>query len=306
MIEVYKRLSYDDPLRKLSTFDKNSWINIVDPTEKELNSLIKKFRLDRENVMNALDVNETPRIEYNGGNLYVFMRVPISSDNPTTSSFLTIITTNNFITISKVELSIFKNFIKSSKGILTNENSRNLIKLLYLVSRTFGFSVRRIFKEVIENKKNIQDLSNKDILKLVLKEDILNDYNFSFKPMIDIYTNLIKTNKFRFKETDKELIEDLIIDMNQTSEMTNLSLKTISNMRSYYSTTVSNKLNDTITLLTILTVFLNVPLIITGIYGMNIALPLQNNYHVISILLSIVVVVWIVLFIFFKIKKVIN
>ena len=155
-------------------------------------------------------------------------------------------------------------------------------------------------KEVKKDRRNIVKLKNKDILDLVLQEDILNEYISSLYPMISMYDKILKLNVLRLDSEEKDEIEDLIVDLNQTFDTCKSVRQTITNMRDYYSTTVSNKINDSITILTIFTVFLTIPAVISSIYGMNISLPFQSNTSLFFILVGIVLFIWAILFKFFK------
>ena len=119
-----------------------------------------------------------------------------------------------------------------------------------------------------------------------------------------MHNQILKLKSLKFKENQKDFIENLIIDLNQTFRTCKSALKTISNMRNYYSTTVSNNINEAITVLTIFAVFLTVPAIFSSIYGMNIALPFQNNPNVIWFLLCSVVFIWVIVFILLKRRKI--
>ncbi|MEJ2267577.1 MAG: CorA family divalent cation transporter [Nanoarchaeota archaeon] len=95
------------------------------------------------------------------------------------------------------------------------------------------------------------------------------------------------------------------MDLNETLTLCKTILKSISNMRDYYSTKLSNDLNKKVTLLTIFTIFLTIPTLIAGIYGMNILLPMQNSPVILPILGMIVFAVWVLMFFILKIFRVI-
>jgi len=78
------------------------------------------------------------------------------------------------------------------------------------------------------------------------------------------------------KSTDKDIIEDLIVDSEEGLNLCKSSLKTISNIRNYYNIMMSTRINRTITVLTLFTIFLSVFTAVSGFYGMNVALPFQN------------------------------
>jgi Mg2+ and Co2+ transporter CorA len=98
----------------------------------------------------------------------------------------------------------------------------------------------------------------------------------------------------------KEFIEYLAIDLNQTLNTSKGALKNISNMRDYYTATLTNRLNKTITLLTFFTVFLTIPTIVFSMYGMNISLPSQYDDHILEIIFGGIILSWGILYIFLK------
>jgi magnesium transporter len=306
MIEIYKRTIKNEPLKKLEEYKKDSWINVTDPTKEEIEEIIKKFNLDKDKVVDGLDINETPRIEFEPEGIYIFLRIPTKKiSDQATSSFLIVVTKNDFITISRNNLEIFKLISSEKITFYTNQPARNLMKLLYLISREFDISVRRIYKEIKQERKNLNNLTNKDLIELVYTEDILNDYNYSFRPLVDIYEKVLKIKSLKFSEKDKEFIENLIIDLNQTMNINLLTLKTISNMRNYYSTSVSSRLNDIITVLTVFTIFLTIPTLLASIYGMNVELPFQHNNNVLFMLLGVLIFLWVIFLGVIKFKKII-
>lgn len=304
MIEYYKKVGKDEKLEKIEQYIANAWVKVIDPNEEEMKFLVEKFDLDKVSLMDGLDLYEIPRVDEDNGKVYIFLRVPTDRIlGEATSSFLIIITKENIITLSRYDLEIFDK-IADSKYFFTNRRTGFILQMLFFISRKFNLYVRRILKEVKSDKRNIPKLSNKDILDLVLQEDTLNDYLSSFAPLIDIHNQILKTKSLKFKESQKEFIEDLIVDLNQTFNVCKSALKTISNMRNYYSTTLSNNINKVITVLTIFAVFLTIPAIFSSIYGMNIDLPFQNNPYMFWFLSGAIVLIWVVVFIVLKRRKI--
>ncbi len=304
MIEYYKKHG-SFGLKKNNGLSKSSWVKVINPTENEVKFLLEKFKLDKDSLLDGLDQNEVPRVEEDGKLVYIYLRIPTSKlENESTSSFLVILSQDNIITISRYDLEIFEK-ISNSKLFDTTNKERSLLQLLFYVFRAYSLNVRRILKEVKSDRRNIRKLREKDIFDLVLQEDILNDYLSSFSPLIDMYNRILKIRSLKFKEEEKEFIEDLVVDLNQTFNTCKTSLKTITNMRDYYSTTLTNNLNRVITVLTVFTIFLTIPTVISSIYGMNIQLPQQNNQFIFLLLAGITILIWIIAFIGFKKWKII-
>ena len=102
-------------------------------------------------------------------------------------------------------------------------------------------------------------------------------------------------------EEDKDLIEDLLLNNNQLIGISKSNLKNIVNIREAYSTIMGNNLNKIIKFLTALTVVLNIPVLISGFYGMNVALPLaQSGFAFWYLVFSSVIISIILIIVFIK------
>ncbi|MCA9487562.1 MAG: magnesium transporter CorA family protein [Nanoarchaeota archaeon] len=302
MIEYYGKKGKDQ-IEKIEGFKEGCWVSVVNPDEKEIKELVEKFSLNKESVLDGLDIHENSRFEVDGSKTYIYLTVPtnkIAHEND--SSFLIIYGKKQLITISKTNLEIFDRILNEKSKFIDFTISKNLVRLLFLVSRLFEDSVRKIRKEIRKNRRELSKLNSKDIEKLISYEDTLNDYNSSFKATINTYTKILRDKSTKFLKRDEERIEDLIIDLNETLGLCEQTLKTISNMRTYYSTKLSNDLNKTVTVLTMVTIFISIPTLIASIYGMNVILPFQNSPHIFGFLM--VLILLIIGVFFFVLKKV--
>lgn len=300
MITYYQTNKGKQGIQKETSHKKGSWVKVVSPTPEEVKFLDDKFDLDEVLINDALDPNEVPRIEKEGSNIYIYLRIPKTNleDEPTVTLSI-IITPEDIVTISSKEIKLYE-ILEQTKKFDVADTEKFMLTTLKYIFRNYNENVRKILKEVKKDRRNILKLKNKDILDLVLQEDILNEYISSLYPMISMYDKILKLKVLRLDSDEKEEIEDLIVDLNQTFDTCKSVRQTITNMRDYYSTTVSNKINDSITILTIFTVFLTIPAVISSIYGMNISLPFQNKAYIFFILLGIVLFIWAILFKFFK------
>jgi magnesium transporter len=309
MIEYIKRVDKKEKVKRIKAITDDCWIKCVNPSEEELGDLSKKFKLRTDLLIDGLDVYENPRIEQEREAVYIFLRAPLI-DNPqhpkieqdSSESFLLVLTKDNIITVSKTELQIFK-LLENSKSLFTDNRSLTTLLILSFISKIFGNSVREIMKTVKKDKTNIAHYNEKDLFKLVIKEDAINDYLSSFSPLIDINKQVVGIKSLRFPDEEKDFIEDLAIDLNQTLSTCKNALKSISTMRDYYTATLTNKLNKTITLLTFFTVFLTIPTMLFSLYGMNITLPFQQHPLVFELIISGIIIGWFILLIVLKKMK---
>src|SRR5262249_10115258 len=78
-------------------------------------------------------------------------------------------------------------------------------------------------------------------------------------------------------EEDQDIVEDLLLNNEQSIEACNSNIKSIVNIREAYSSISSNNLNYTMKLLTVMTVIIALPNLFYGMYVMNLPLPLQHE-----------------------------
>lgn len=304
MIEYYSKRK--NKFVKINQYVKGCWINVENPTDNEIEFLLNEFKLDKNNLMDGLDIHENPRFEIDNKKAYIFLTAPTEKITlEYDSSFLIIYSKQLFITVSKHPLEIIKKVIFAKEKSNEVSFSRQLLKILFLISRTFELSVRNINREIKKNRKDLNNLTNGDIAKLIHEEDKLNAYISSFGAIIQTYNRILREKTISLFKKDEEIIEDLIIDLNETLTLCNTTLKSISNMRDYFSTKLSNDLNKKVTILTIFTIFLTIPTLVSGIYGMNVILPLQSSPNILIILGALVLGIWILLFFILKKFKVI-
>lgn len=305
MIEYYVKSKNKEKIEKVESFKSKCWTNIINPTEQEIEMLEKKYDLERNNLIDGLDIHENPRLEIKNKKIYLFLTIPTEKiKHEHDSSFLIIFSKDAIFTVSKYSLEIFNHILSTSKKFIKFSSTRNLLRILFYLSRSFEKSVHKIMKETRKNKVDLNKLKNKDVAKLIEDEDKLNNYIASFGLTIQIYNKLIREKSVKFTEKDKEIIEDLVIDLSETLGLCKQTLKTISNMREYYTTRLSNELNNTVKVLTIFTIFLSIPTLIASIYGMNVILPWQSSNVIYLILGGFLIGFWILMFFILKFFKI--
>jgi magnesium transporter len=89
-------------------------------------------------------------------------------------------------------------------------------------------------------------------------------------------------------EDDREMVEDLRIDNTQVVESARALLKTIQNVRNSAEAILTNTLNNRIKILTVLTILLTIPTIISSLFGMNVPLPFAEQSYAFGFVLLLV------------------
>jgi len=301
MITYYKKTVQDKVIKKLPKFKVGSWINVVSPTKKEIDFLVKKFKLDKRNLASGIDQNEIPRIDSVDGIQYIFTNILFNVDDRLVGTYLIVVGKSFILTLSEKQPNFVDKILESEVDFSTTQKLKCLIKLFSLINEDFEKTTISIVKAVQARKRlSIDEMREKDLKLLLEQEDILNDFVSSYYYINLLYDRVIR--KIDFFEQDKEILEDLVVEANQGFNLCKSSLKTISNIRNYYVILLSNKLNKIINVLTVFTILISFPSAISGIYGMNVALPLQQDPFVFYYIVGFVGLLW-VAFVFYLKKK---
>jgi len=107
----------------------------------------------------------------------------------------------------------------------------------------------------------------------------------------------------RLYEQDRDIIEDIELGTGELITQVQGRLRTLVNMRQAYDAIATTNLNATFKRLTSIAIFLTVPTIIGGIYGMNIDLPFEHAHHAFLFVLGLIATITTAMVLFFKYKK---
>jgi magnesium transporter len=185
----------------------------------------------------------------------------------------------------------------------STEKTAMLIKAMVETTHSYNGILTDIRKKMRGASALLEDISNKEIAQLVLYESIINDLLSALVPTNIIISNLLSGKIFALSENEHELIEDIFLGIGQLIELSQSTLKNTVNIREAYSTIMTNNLNRVIKLLTILTIVLTIPMIISGFLGMNIPVPLADSPYGFILTVGISIAISIGLFYILKKKK---
>ena len=300
MIKIYKKTLKDSAIKEIKDVERGSWVSVVNPSQEELDLLEKNLHLDPTILEDALDENEIPRLERNRGDFYMIIRFPlISNSGVTTMPLLVVVAEECLITLCKVENEIINNFTKEKVNFHTTQKTHFLFKIILEVFNNYDSYLNKILKDIKIKKIEIDNLGNKDILFLVQEEETLNNFESALVPIISILKKILRGRCITIYEKDKDVIEDLVMDSQQTLELSRVGLKSIKNIREAYSAILTNDLNKVIKVLTGVTIILTIPTIIGSIYGMNVRIPQEDDpnafYYIIFTIIIMSVATFLIL-----------
>lgn len=310
MIKIYKSSGENNPnLNTLDNIENGCWINIIAPSDEELILISKKTGVSLDFLNSALDDEETSRIDIEDGALLVIVDLPFTEmeDNSLTYDTypLAIIHTDtHIITVCLKNSKILSDFTNQKiKSFYTFKKSRFILQILNRISTYYLIYLRQIDKKSLMIEKRLhKSMKNRELIQLHSLEKSLVYFSTSLKANEITLEKMLKLELMQKYEEDKDVLEDVIIENKQAIEMTEIYSNILASTMDFFASVISNNLNIVMKILASLTILMAIPTIMSGIFGMNIKLPLSEtdpNAFLIVTLLTIAICA-VVAFILYK------
>jgi magnesium transporter len=281
-----------------------NWVRVERPSVQEIRTVVGAFGLDTRIINDALDPHEVPRLEIVDPLAYFIARLPDTDDdfNDFTTPIMFALHPEYIITISRDSLArMWQPFIDDAYSVSAS-SLQLLAKMLGAIIQEYHKKVAAINRQMRAVSTDITVLRPKDIGVFVEYERKLNDYVDALLPLNDAIETYLRTNT-DMSESDQDLLEKVSIDFNQVIARSKSLLRTITNVRDSFRAVMDTRLNETMRLLTVITLALTVPTTMAGLYGMNVALPGQESLPMFWVIALVSLATSMALIFFFLVKR---
>lgn len=297
MIKYFYKSLRTQTMQELPEAKRGTWVYVEGPSQRELESLAESYKLELGLLQDALDEEEMPRLEKEGSDTYIFVRFAYKNADGiiATAPLLFIFAGNVLITISLVRLPSLDRFMGGSFEFATTQRAKLLLQVLHQIVVQYDGYINSTSKQIkyIRSRLRGHEIRNQDFVDFVTIEDELNEFLSALQPTNATLRRLLVGKHVPLFEEDQDIVEDLLLNNEQSIEACNSNIKSIVNIREAYSSISSNNLNRTMKLLTLVTVIIAVLNLFYGMYGMNVELPGQHEPWMYSmiVVLSVATVV---------------
>jgi len=276
---TYLRSTHHKPqIQQITKLLPGTWIRCEKPTEDEL-ALLIGMGIDADILSDALDPHEVPRVESEGEWTYFITRLPDTDDdfNDFTTPILFALGQEHIVTVSRDSLGrLWQPFIDKTNAP-TTQKTKLFMLMIDAITKQYQTRVASINRQMRAATGNVVNLRHRDIAIFVEYERKLNDYLDALIPTNTAAEKLLGSRMLPLYEDDRDLVEDLSIDLEQLISRCKSLLRTITNVRDSYRAVMDTRLNETIRILTVITLALTIPTMMAGLYGMNVDLPGDEN-----------------------------
>ncbi len=318
MFQIFYTDEQDNSLKTLNTekldssFDaKGKWINMTNPTDKEIEFVCETLKVPEEMIKAALDDEEMARTDREDGWFLTLFDIPALEEDDNYYSYTTIplgvmYNANTIITVCLKRTMLLNDFATGRvKDFNTKYKTRFLIQLLYRAATKYLQYLRQIDKASQRIQAELQKtMKNDDLVQLLDLENSLVYFSTSLQSNNVVIEKLARVESKNFYEEDLDLWEDVGIEHRQAMEMCKIYQGIIKASTEAFANVINNNLNTSMKKLTILTVILSIPTLIYSMWGMNTPVPWQDEPMGFWILVAISIVISIIAgILLFKDKK---
>ncbi len=294
-------------LERLEEFEPGSWIDLVSPSEKELERVSGELHIPLDLLKSPLDEEEKSRVEFEDGLTHVIVDIPVLVRTEDEQGYDTIplgmlVHPDYFITTCLRPNPILGEFERGNvRTFATFKKTRFLFQILLTISAFYLRYLGRIDRETDKLERELRaSMKNAEIFDLLTLQKSLVYFTTSLRSNEAVLQKLLRTKSFKTYEEDEDLLEDVIVENKQASEMARIYTDILTGMMDAFTSVISNNLNRVMKLLTSLTIILAIPTIVASYFGMNVKVPFQEYSHaftltiVIAFLISLVfaIVFW--------------
>ncbi|MCR5718237.1 MAG: magnesium transporter CorA family protein [Oscillospiraceae bacterium] len=275
MIHFYQ--TQDNCVREVETPSPGCWISVIDPTAQEVQSLIETYGLDSGFVRSSLDEEESSRIEREDNQTLIIVDTAVSEiQTEETILFFTvplgiIITQDYVFTISLRDNRILRDMSDGIvKGVQTRMKTRFVMQLLLRITAIYLQDLKQIDKtsQVMEQKLS-GAMKNQELVQMLELEKSLVYFSTSLKANEVTIEKLLRGRTIKLYDEDQDLLEDVLIEVRQAIEMSNIYSGIISSMVEAFGSVISNNMNFVMWRLTVVTIIMSIPTMVFSFYGMN-------------------------------------
>lgn len=257
-----------------------TWVELVDANTKEVVDTINNYHLPNILKGYMLDAHEHSRFEYDNVKKYsvMIMRSLVSGqDENVHTSPVVIVFTDNLIMTKSASRYRIKQETKCNKFDV-------ILNMLQRINKPYMNKLDQMNENVeeMQNTRRQRHINNRSLNDIaILKNDLV-----YLKTATS--ANIMAINQFQkasdnmkipvlFDQNQDQRIDDVSVEYEESEYIFNVLDEIISQIEDTYSNIINNNLNEIMKLLTVWSLVLAIPPIISGFYGMNVGLPLANS-----------------------------
>lgn len=278
-------------------FSSGCWIDLVNPTDDEVEDVCALSQIPEEMLKAALDEEETARVERDEGAFMCLLDTPTITDTDEGDTYETIpmaLVYNErcVVTVSLRGNPVLGDFISNRVSVNTHKPVFFILTFMMGNAKRFLSNLRQIDKKSLRVQAELhRSMKNKELIQLLALENSLVYFSTSLSSNISVYNKMERLPLISEREEYRDLYDDVVIETRQAVEMCNIYRDILSGTMDAYASVISNNVNIVMKLLTVITLIISIPTLVASLWGMNVGVPFEGERWGFWVVLAICVVV---------------
>jgi len=270
------------------SYGKVTWTNIEKPTSEDIDVLRRNFNFHPLDLEDCLSRIERPKIDEYEDYLFIVMHFPVYDkakrvSRPSEVDFF--IGSGYLVTVHEGILKPLCQLFEDCKhyeSTRAKHMGRGASRLLYSVIDALVDYCFPILRKVDANIRDIEEnIFTEDMRRIVqdisiVRRDII-ALRRIIKPQIAIVANLERKARPFIREELDVYFGDIVDHLNKAWDILEDHREVIEGLSETSDSVISYRLNEVMRILTVISVIMLPLTLISGIYGMNIRLPLARH-----------------------------
>ena len=258
---------------------KRVWVDARNVTSDEMRDLEETYGLDHEQMLDILDPDELARIEKEDDYVLAILRLPVFQPKAPLQYFTApvgiIMVPDKIITICWTNCEVLKDISANRiKDLTLNDFPAFIIRMMSRADTMFLRYLKEINRRTNSIQQELQEaVANSELIQLLNMEKSLTTFATSLRSNQQLLEKIRKTRILTLDEDDREWLDDVEIDSRQAMEMADTYSTITAGTMDTFASVISNNMNMVMKRLTVFSIALAIPTIITSFMGMNIRLP---------------------------------
>lgn len=303
MIKYFKN-DEQNKIKRLEAFEEKCWVDLVNPTDDEIEDAAAITGIPEETLKAALDEEETARIERDDGYFMCLVDTPTITDTDEGDTYETIplafiYNEKCIVTVSLRGNPVLGDFISNRVSVTTDKPVFFMLTLMFGNAKRFLSNLRQIDKKSLRVQAELhRSMKNKELIQMLALENSLVYFSTSLSADIGVYKKLERLPEIADNEDYRDLYDDVLVETRQAVEMCNIYRDILSGTMDAYASVISNNLNVVMKLLAVITLIISVPTLVASLWGMNVGVPFEGHWWGFWVVIGISVAVTAVVSVF--------
>jgi magnesium transporter len=296
------------------TDGKVSWINIVHPSQDDIEHLRRYYPFHPLDLEDCLSDIERPKVDEYENYLFIVMHFPMYDPNKQVSRLSEVdlfIGSGYLITLHHGELKplmrLFEECDKDERARIRHMR-KGAGQLLYgILDRTVDYEMR-ILTKVGERINQVEERIFTEDMRYIVEEisiirrDVI-ALRRIIKPQITVISNLERKDRPFIREGMDVYFGDIVDGFSRAWDELEDHREVIESLSATSESITSYRINETMRALTVISVLLLPLSLLAGIYGMNVDLPFMQHPYSFWGILVVMLIMAIILLLVFRRRK---